>query len=1010
MSDGPGGTATPALRGSSWGAWLGRLALVAAFGVVVAAASWWLFRRAQVGCPGVSLAGLEVAGTPERAGRLFAACGGIGPKVRGGLWVWWLLGIAALVVVPAVAAWRLGRRVYRLRVLRAAGAAVLGAALLALALHVVATLLVLVLAGAGAHPAWLSGIAATLAWGGWVSAAVALGYALGALGNAVVTPAWLRDQLAEPPEGELVERADDPSRTHSLALSGGGVRSASFALGGLQQLEAGDLSWGTASRITAVSGGAYMAGAWSIARTDRRQDSLAPDANADCWSKGSPEERHLLDDLGYLLSSEPRQAPRVHRRSDLPSTTSGTSGTSGGTAIGTAATPPAMAAGARPARDVPGVLATVGVGLLFNVAVLLLLLWVLARPLGWLVGSCAIEPALKIPYAGGQMPSCVAGDVPARAFSLGAQQQVPVVVWACVTAVLLVVWVLAGRLRGIITAVRGLHTVLRPAVLVCASVTAVLAVLLIAVPWVMIAVPGLFGSIGGIGPGPDAQPSTVSRLFQLLSSLGVIGAVVGALRAPAQKLAPRLGGVLLLLVGVLVGGQWASDAAIAGVAGDRTRYLWLLATFLVICCTSPEWWSLAPFYRGRLRQAYATYRERGRPEVAWAYENADTPADRAEPSLYELDAAASPRLRVCASATVSDRAISTHYGIPALSVTFDPDHVSMYEPLGEDGRAQRHRCRTAALERLGYRWDSPRLTTTSAVGMAGAAVAPALGRESLGSTNALLAFANVRLGVWIPNPRYVRASEGAADPGTEVRPAGPRTWLPYPRLRVGYLLKELVGLHDASDLYVYIADGGHWENTGLVELVRGGIDTEIVSFDASGVPLDALTSLAEAVGLAPLECGVTIDIELDQLRERLDEPAGHRYARRSVTLGLVRAVDGSSVGLLWYAKPVLTQDSPLTALALAERLPDFPATSTLDQFFDTERFEGYRALGRFCADRINEARADLLRALRSCGTFGEFAQDPGAGHRPWPVAVLTDLLERGDDPAREYAALRARLL
>ena len=74
--------------------------------------------------------------------------------------------------------------------------------------------------------------------------------------------------------------------------------------------------------------------------------------------------------------------------------------------------------------------------------------------------------------------------------------------------------------------------------------------------------------------------------------------------------------------------------------------------------------------------------------------------------------------------------------------------------------------------------------------------------------NALLALANIRLGMWMPNPRYI--------PADMPLPAKPG----YPRRRLGYLVKEMLQVYDPDDLYVYITDGGHWENLGVIELIR----------------------------------------------------------------------------------------------------------------------------------------------------------------------------------------------
>ena len=91
-----------------------------------------------------------------------------------------------------------------------------------------------------------------------------------------------------------------------------------------------------------------------------------------------------------------------------------------------------------------------------------------------------------------------------------------------------------------------------------------------------------------------------------------------------------------------------------------------------------------------------------------------------------------------------------------------------------------------------------------------------MGRFQIGPTSTLITFGNVRLGTWLPNPRYV-------DEGTALRAGTRRKAVRddhFPKPRLSYLVKEFLGVHDPSDPYVYVTDGGHWENTGLVELLR----------------------------------------------------------------------------------------------------------------------------------------------------------------------------------------------
>ena len=148
---------------------------------------------------------------------------------------------------------------------------------------------------------------------------------LAAAVSGLSTPRWLLDKLHADaqPTPEAQQAADQTAAPESeggagnieemsvqdvgferqtgLCFSGGGVRAASLTLGALQELELGPdkRGWSDVSRITAVSGGAYMAGAWQLGRAYR----------TDAWSAGgpdgstSPEEAHLLSNLGYLAST-----------------------------------------------------------------------------------------------------------------------------------------------------------------------------------------------------------------------------------------------------------------------------------------------------------------------------------------------------------------------------------------------------------------------------------------------------------------------------------------------------------------------------------------------------------------------------------------------------------------------------------------------------------------------------------------------------------------------------------
>jgi hypothetical protein len=158
-------------------------------------------------------------------------------------------------------------------------------------------------------------------------------------------------------------------------------------------------------------------------------------------------------------------------------------------------------------------------------------------------------------------------------------------------------------------------------------------------------------------------------------------------------------------------------------------------------------------------------------------------------------------------------------------------------------------------------------------------------------------------------------------------------------------------------------DGGHWENLGLVELLRHRCRT-VYCLDASGDAPPFATTLAEAITLAYEELGVRITLRdptglvpgsaaplepseaLEWLNARLSSQA---VVRGDIEYPEPFAVtpdeEPSRHGTLVVAKAVLTPDMPYELLTYALKEPAFPRQSTGDQFFDHEQFDAYRALG-----------------------------------------------------------------
>lgn len=202
----------------------------------------------------------------------------------------------------------------------------------------------------------------------------------------------------------------------------------------------------------------------------------------------------------------------------------------------------------------------------------------------------------------------------------------------------------------------------------------------------------------------------------------------------------------------------------------------------------------------------------------------------------------------------------------------------------------------------------------AAVAISGAAASPNMGYHSSPALTFLMTVFNVRLGHWSPNPGHVR------------------TWTRSdPTFGGGYLLRELVGATDHRSPFVYLSDGGHFENLGIYELVRRRCAC-IVVIDAGQDAERTFEDLGNAIRKCYADFGVTIDLDTATL--------DHDYH----AVGRIHYPDAPT-GDFIYIKPHLIGNEPADLVNYRHVHADFPNQSTADQWFDESQFESYRKLG-----------------------------------------------------------------
>lgn len=494
-----------------------------------------------------------------------------------------------------------------------------------------------------------------------------------------------------------------------------------------------------------------------------------------------------------------------------------------------------------------------------------------------------------------------------------------------------------------------------------------------------------------------AAPSAASTAAAA-GGLGVLGGLLTRLMAQApQKLWVRLlvplippVSLFLLLVGLGMGGVWLAQEIEGLGRGPGTTWLaqqfeWLslgvgpvllLAVFLVYALyANINHSGLHRFYRDRLMETFMP--ELGNIRVDKA--NARTRADYA-----------------------------------ALADMFPEGHQGPYHLIntnvvllgGKTGRLRSRESEPFVLAPLYCGSDATGFVNTqswtpthkwpiravgplmlpTAMAISAAAVNPRTGVGGRGPTrgaaiSTLLTILNLRLGVWLPSPRI-------------------RTWSGWfarfypPNFLVPGLTHGLMSFGRNEDAtWIELTDGGHFDNTGIYELVRRRVKT-IYFVDGTEDPDITFSSLANVAEKVYVDFGVEIDFKddkasfIDMLKGSEDRKTplteSYKLARRGYAVGRIvyppiEADNGSPAeagfdGILYYLKATLTSNLSAPLYSYKADNPLFPSESTSDQFFSEQQFEAYRALGSHIGAQLTAGLSSSSSGELS--TRGKESEDP----------------------------------
>ncbi len=239
--------------------------------------------------------------------------------------------------------------------------------------------------------------------------------------------------------------------------------------------------------------------------------------------------------------------------------------------------------------------------------------------------------------------------------------------------------------------------------------------------------------------------------------------------------------------------------------------------------------------------------------------------------------------------------------------------------------------------------------------VSGAAASSGMGSQTSPGAAALLFLSGLRLGYW----QRALGDRRDEDARTVSRP----------ELVMGEALARFPGLQSAQ---WYLSDGGHFDNTGVYSLLKRKVRL-IVLADCGADPTYHFEDLENLVRKAEIDYGASVAFvppaaladngseAAKRLRAFIGAPADFKSGEGEpcLLLGRVRYDDGSHATLV-VVKPRLVPGLPLDIAAYARHNGVFPQQTTGDQFFDEAQWEAYHQLGLHLGLLLTQEHLDVL--------------------------------------------------
>jgi hypothetical protein len=271
--------------------------------------------------------------------------------------------------------------------------------------------------------------------------------------------------------------------------------------------------------------------------------------------------------------------------------------------------------------------------------------------------------------------------------------------------------------------------------------------------------------------------------------------------------------------------------------------------------------------------------------------------------------------------------------------------------------------------------------------ISGAAFTTGTGANTSLGLSLLLGLGNVRLGYWWDSG--IHPSERPSAHRPNFLELGSRLLSAVLPVQTCLLNEFLARFHGPARRHWYLSDGGHFENTACYELVRRRVPF-IVCSDAGQDPRYEFADLANLTRKARTDFGAEIQIirraadqatddpgvkfplpKLEQLvhpslldvigvpedfRPLVEAPdessARPHYSRRHAVLARIHYIDTNEFCWLLVVKPSLMGDESMDVIQYQRSHALFPQEPTTDQYFDEAQWESYRKLGEHIGSEL----------------------------------------------------------